>query len=465
MRLKLTLAYDGTGFRGWARQPGERTVEASARRGARRASTASAGPLAVAGRTDTGVHALANVVSVDVDGGPPPSNGRLEALNARAARRRRRRRAPRRRRPTSTRASPRARARTATGSGARRERSPFEAHRSLWHPAPARPAAARGVGGDGRSASTTSARSRRPTTQHRVFDAGRRGRALARPRGRGRVRDHRRLVPAPHGAHARRHDARARARRLRSASSPGAPRSAAGPTAPPKGSTWSTSATRRRGRLRGALTRRRRRRRTTIGRCAFPSSSSTSTAPSSTPAAIILASMRHATRTVLSREIPDAELMAAVGGPGLEAADARVRTRRVASTSSSASTASTTSRCTTGCSSASAWTIVLVRLKDEGRRLGIVSAKRRSTVELAFATVGLGHLFDVARRRRRGRAAEAGSRPAAARARAPRRTARGRRLRRRLALRHGRREGRLGLRGRRQLGRHPRPRRGSATPT
>ena len=27
MNLKLTLAYDGTAFRGWARQPGERTVE------------------------------------------------------------------------------------------------------------------------------------------------------------------------------------------------------------------------------------------------------------------------------------------------------------------------------------------------------------------------------------------------------------------------------------------------------
>ena len=38
---------------------------------------------------------------------------------------------------------------------------------------------------------------------------------------------------------------------------------------------------------------------------------------------------------------------------------------------------------------------MLVRLKDEGRRLGIVSAKRRSTVELAFARVPLGHLFDV----------------------------------------------------------------------
>ena len=35
--------------------------------------------------------------------------------------------------------------------------------------------------------------------------------------------------------------------------------------------------------------------------------------------AIILASMRHATLTVLEREIPDDELMASVGGPGLEA--------------------------------------------------------------------------------------------------------------------------------------------------
>ena len=41
--------------------------------------------------------------------------------------------------------------------------------------------------------------------------------------------------------------------------------------------------------------------------------------------AIILASMRHATRTVLEREIPDDELMAAVGGPGPRGADARVR--------------------------------------------------------------------------------------------------------------------------------------------
>jgi pyrophosphatase PpaX len=38
---------------------------------------------------------------------------------------------------------------------------------------------------------------------------------------------------------------------------------------------------------------------------------------------------------------------------------------------------------------------VLVRLHEEGRRLGIVTAKRRSTVELAFDRVPLGHLFET----------------------------------------------------------------------
>jgi pyrophosphatase PpaX len=36
-----------------------------------------------------------------------------------------------------------------------------------------------------------------------------------------------------------------------------------------------------------------------------------------------------------------------------------------------------------------------VTLKEEGHRLGIVTAKRRSTVELAFAQVPLEHLFET----------------------------------------------------------------------
>jgi tRNA pseudouridine38-40 synthase len=71
VNLKLTLEYDGSGFSGWARQPGLRTVE-----GALREALDAVFPrwegLAVAGRTDTGVHATGQVASVGVEGGPPP---------------------------------------------------------------------------------------------------------------------------------------------------------------------------------------------------------------------------------------------------------------------------------------------------------------------------------------------------------------------------------------------------------
>src|SRR5436305_14921320 len=81
VRLRLTIEYDGTPFRGWAAQPGLPTVEASIR-GALAATFASVERLAVAGRTDTGVHALGNVVSVDVEGGPPAERA-AAALNTR----------------------------------------------------------------------------------------------------------------------------------------------------------------------------------------------------------------------------------------------------------------------------------------------------------------------------------------------------------------------------------------------
>jgi tRNA pseudouridine38-40 synthase len=79
-RLRLTLEYDGTSFHGWAAQPGLRTVEGVLRYALGQAFTSYDG-LAVAGRTDAGVHALGNVVSVDVAGGPPPERAAL-ALNA-----------------------------------------------------------------------------------------------------------------------------------------------------------------------------------------------------------------------------------------------------------------------------------------------------------------------------------------------------------------------------------------------
>jgi len=80
VRLKLTLEYDGTDFRGWAAQPALRTVEGAVR-GALERVFPRCSELAVAGRTDTGVHALAQVASVEADGGPPPERA-AEALNA-----------------------------------------------------------------------------------------------------------------------------------------------------------------------------------------------------------------------------------------------------------------------------------------------------------------------------------------------------------------------------------------------
>ncbi|WP_435202703.1 tRNA pseudouridine(38-40) synthase TruA [Janibacter sp. GS2] len=68
MRLRLDLAYDGTDFHGWAAQPGLRTVEgeltASVARVLRLSEPAR---VTVAGRTDAGVHALGQVVHVDLD--------------------------------------------------------------------------------------------------------------------------------------------------------------------------------------------------------------------------------------------------------------------------------------------------------------------------------------------------------------------------------------------------------------
>jgi tRNA pseudouridine38-40 synthase len=79
VRLKLTMEYDGTGFQGWARQPGARTVEGELRQ-ALSQLYGRVDALAVAGRTDTGVHSLGNVVSAEVETGPPADRA-AEALN------------------------------------------------------------------------------------------------------------------------------------------------------------------------------------------------------------------------------------------------------------------------------------------------------------------------------------------------------------------------------------------------
>jgi len=108
---------------------------------------------------------------------------------------------------------------------------------------------------------------------------------------------------------------------------------------------------------------------------------------------IILASMRHATETVLQRSYTEQELMASVGGPGLEAqmevfgpgrVEELVRVYRAHN-----EPLHETLEIFLGIED------LLIGLRDEGRTLGLVTAKRRTTVELAFATLPIAHLFET----------------------------------------------------------------------
>ncbi len=109
--------------------------------------------------------------------------------------------------------------------------------------------------------------------------------------------------------------------------------------------------------------------------------------------AIILASMRHAAETVVGGEYSDEQLMAAVGGPGLEAqmvaldpnrVDELVRVYREHN-----EPLHDTLECCAGMEQ------VLATLKGRGHRLGIVTAKRRLTVDLAFERLPIQHLFET----------------------------------------------------------------------
>ena len=68
MRLRLDLSYDGTGFRGWATQPGLRTVQGEVEAAiAMILRLPQSAQLTCAGRTDAGVHARGQVAHVDLD--------------------------------------------------------------------------------------------------------------------------------------------------------------------------------------------------------------------------------------------------------------------------------------------------------------------------------------------------------------------------------------------------------------
>jgi pyrophosphatase PpaX len=107
--------------------------------------------------------------------------------------------------------------------------------------------------------------------------------------------------------------------------------------------------------------------------------------------AIILASFRHATRTVLAREIPDEELVAAVGGSSIldqmrrfdEArAEELVRVYREHNEPLHEEL-----------EAFDGVVELLAQLHRESRKLGIVTAKRRATVDLAFAVLPIERFF------------------------------------------------------------------------
>ncbi len=66
MTFKLVLSYDGTDFHGWQRQPGKRTVQSELERALERIA-GSRVAVHGAGRTDAGVHALAQTASFRAD--------------------------------------------------------------------------------------------------------------------------------------------------------------------------------------------------------------------------------------------------------------------------------------------------------------------------------------------------------------------------------------------------------------
>jgi pyrophosphatase PpaX len=108
--------------------------------------------------------------------------------------------------------------------------------------------------------------------------------------------------------------------------------------------------------------------------------------------AMILASFRHATKTVLARDFSDAELLAAVGTPlreqmrqiDAERADELVDVYRAHN-----------GPLHEGLQPCDGVLGVISRLKKERRRLAIVTAKRHVAVELAFSVLPLRAYFDA----------------------------------------------------------------------
>ena len=108
---------------------------------------------------------------------------------------------------------------------------------------------------------------------------------------------------------------------------------------------------------------------------------------------MILSSFRHATRTVLARDVADEQIAALVGGSNLYDQMRTLDASRVEELV--AAYREHNEPLHDGLEAFVGVQPVLERLRNEGRRLGIVTAKRRATVDLAFGVLPLERYFDA----------------------------------------------------------------------
>ena len=81
MRIRLDVAYDGTGFHGWAAQPGLRTVEGELAAALAAVARPPESSSPVPGGPTAGVHARGQVVHIDLDALPEGPEGLARRLN------------------------------------------------------------------------------------------------------------------------------------------------------------------------------------------------------------------------------------------------------------------------------------------------------------------------------------------------------------------------------------------------
>jgi tRNA pseudouridine38-40 synthase len=74
LRVRIDLAYDGTNYSGWAKQPDRRTIQEEIENALAKITQSSIETI-VAGRTDAGVHASGQVIHVDL-----PENSEINEL-------------------------------------------------------------------------------------------------------------------------------------------------------------------------------------------------------------------------------------------------------------------------------------------------------------------------------------------------------------------------------------------------